>query len=188
MKKWMSMLLLLTIVACAIPTVGFAEENRDTLSIWCPIDYRAASYVKTLAEVETWKVYMDAVNVDVEFIHPPQGMEAEQFMVLLTSRDLPDIIIYNWYDQYPGGPDTAISDEVIVDLTPYINETTTPNLMKVFEEYPSLVQSTKTASGKYYVFPCVRAFATQVSKGIGLRGDWLEELNLEIPVTMDDWH
>ena len=175
------------VICLLLPATSIAEE-RDSLTIWSPIDYRAASFVETLAEVETFKVYMDAVDIDVEFNHPPQGMEKEQFMILLASGKMPDIVIYNWYDEYPGGPDTAISDKVIIDLTPYVNEENTPNLMKVFEEYPSLVQSTKTASGKYYVFPCVRAFATQVSKGIGLRGDWLDELGLEIPETMDDWY
>ena len=47
----------------------------------------------------------------------------------------------------------------------------------------------KTDDGHYYVFPFVRGDeALCHTIGPMLREDWLEELGLEVPTTIDEWH
>lgn len=47
----------------------------------------------------------------------------------------------------------------------------------------------KTDEGTYYCFPFIRGGEKlKTSTGLMLRGDWLEELGMEVPTTMDEWH
>jgi len=47
----------------------------------------------------------------------------------------------------------------------------------------------KTDEGHYYVFPFIRGDDALCNTiGLMLREDWLKELNLEVPTTIDEWH
>ena len=70
------------------------------------------------------------------------GQEKEQFNLLLSSGDLPDIISYNWYE-FPGGPQKAINDGYILKLNGLI-EDYAPNLKRTLEENPEVDKSVKT--------------------------------------------
>ena len=65
---------------------------------------------------------MENTGVDITFLHPPTGGENEQFNLLVADGDLPDVMEYHWQN-YPGGPEKAISDGVIVSLNDIIDST-----------------------------------------------------------------
>ena len=47
----------------------------------------------------------------------------------------------------------------------------------------------KTDDGTYYTFPFIRGDEILcVNQGIVIRGDWLDELGLSMPETIDEWH
>jgi putative aldouronate transport system substrate-binding protein len=47
----------------------------------------------------------------------------------------------------------------------------------------------RTDNGSYYVFPFIRGgFSLLISAGILIRKDWLDELGLQVPETIDEWH
>ncbi|NLG85581.1 MAG: extracellular solute-binding protein, partial [Firmicutes bacterium] len=94
---------------------------------------------------------------------------------------------YTWLN-YPGGPEKAIQDGVIADLTPIINKYA-PNLRKIIRSNREVDKMVKTDTGKYYVFPFLRLDdSLVVYMGPMLRADWLKELGLEVPTTIDEWY
>ena len=130
---------------------------------------------------------MKRTGVELEFIAPATGQAAEQLNILLTGGDLPDLIEYNW-TTFPGGPQKALGDEYILELGEPM-EKWAPNLKAVLADRPDVDRMVKTDEGHYYVFPFIRGDRVlQTSAGIIMRADWLEELNLEVPETIDEWH
>ena len=181
----------------ATPPTGATTGEQDIvwperLTYWSMLDPRIAAFHDSLSTVPAWVVSQERFGVEIEFIHPPAGMENEQFRVLIAGRDLPDIIEHNWLHQYPGGPARAISDGVIIDLTPLKDAGHAPNLVARINEFDAefnLRRDLMTANGEFYVFPGLRGpgLIEQNPNGPFVRQDWLDELGLDIPVTVEDW-
>jgi len=126
-------------------------------------------------------------NVKLKFLHPPQGQASEQFNIMLSSGDLPDLVYWSWLN-VPGGPQKLIEDGLILDLREYY-EKYSPNLTKFLNENPEVRKEIMTDEGSYYCYPYIQH--NQVvnnSYGYMARADWLEKLGIEKPVTIDEWY
>lgn len=182
------------LLACALSLTALAGCGQDksqtatetaSLQWWMPLDTTAATVVKNFGETSLASELMKATNTDITFIHPPQGQDGEKFNLLTASDNLPDIITYNW-NKYPGGPQKAIKEKVIIDLNQYKDKL--PNLMKYLDENPEIKKMALTDEGQLFSAPFIRGDDTLcVSSGFIVRSDWLKELGLELPKTIDDW-
>lgn len=110
---------------------------------------------------------------------------SEEFLLLLASGEYPDLFWCNWV-AFPGGPQTAIDDGYIIPLNDYAQYM--PNYLKYLEENPEIERMVKTDDGTLYCFPYVRDEGKMVETGAMIRKDLLDELNLEVPTTIDEWH
>ena len=137
-----------------------------------------------------WAQYVqEKTGITIEFQHPTQGSEAEEFAVMLASGEYPDIIEYTW-TKYSGGAGAAVNDGVIISLDDYMKDA--PNLSKILEENPEISKMIKSSGGNYYCFPCLRGLEspnkTEFSSGFLYRADALADLGFEkVPETMDEW-
>nr|AFK65433.1 family 1 extracellular solute-binding protein [Paenibacillus mucilaginosus K02] len=113
-------------------------------------------------------------------------MTDQKFSLLLASGELPDIFLNTWL-QYPGGPDKAVEQGYILKLNDLIDQHA-PNLKKALQEHPEIDKMIKTDNGTYYAFPFIRSEAGRVYGGPIIRKDWLDELGLSVPETIDEWH
>ncbi|WP_240480065.1 extracellular solute-binding protein [Paenibacillus fonticola] len=113
-------------------------------------------------------------------------MTDQKFSLLLATGELPDIFLNTWL-QYPGGPEKAVEQGYILKLNDYIDKYA-PNLKRTLEENPDIDKMIKTDNGTYYAFPFIRSEAGRVYGGPIIRKDWLDELGLEIPETIDEWY
>lgn len=144
--------------------------------------------VKNLSEAPVGMEYQKKTGIKVEYIHPPANGITEAFNLMLASGDLPDIIFWSWSAAFPGGPEKAINDGYILKLNDVIDKYA-PNLKAYYEANPEMEKVAKTDSGAHYNFPLFRQTAWQtVFWGPIIRKDWLDELELQIPTTIDDWH
>ena len=88
---------------------------------------------------------------------------------------------WQWLNSYPGGPEKAIDDGVIIAPERYHRQYC-PNLKKYLEENPDIDKMVKTDEGHYYAFPFIRGEAGLCyTVGGFIRQDWLDELGLEVP-------
>ncbi|GBF77960.1 hypothetical protein PA598K_06547 [Paenibacillus sp. 598K] len=107
---------------------------------------------------------------------------------MLASGQLPDIIEYNWQSGLPGGPEKALQDGYILRLNELI-DAHAPNLKRYLEAHPEIDKLVKTDNGDYYAFPFLKEGGmTTQWEGPALRKDWLAELDLSVPTTIDEWH
>ena len=192
MKKRKKALALAAIAAAAALAAGCGngkktagDNGKTTFTYWAMLPGPIATRVDSLGDVEMYKEREKETGVHIEFIHPAQGQESEQFNLMIASGDLPDMIEYDWAE-YSGGAQKAIDDGVIIALNQYMDDKL-PDFKKVLEGNPSYDKGSKTDAGNYYAFPNINTGSYKTFGGPLIRKDWLDELGLQIPETIDDW-
>ena len=188
LRKCMAAFLLTAVSAASLSGCGNnnTQETANSFSYWMELPGAAAAVVTNYGETPFAKELQERTGTTIEFQHPPQGQATERFNIMIASKNLPDIIAYNW-TQYPGGPSQAIKDGKIIRLNEYIDQYA-PELAAFLEENEDIAKLCKTDEGDIFGFPFIRGTdALCVTEGLVVRKDWLDELNLEEPETMDDW-
>ena len=160
-----------------------------TLTWYTTLNGNVSDNFANLGDTPWAKYVEEQTGITIEFQHPTQGSEAEEFAVMLASGEYPDIIEYTW-TTYSGGAGAAINDGVIISLDDYMADAT--NLSKVIQEHPEIGKMIKSSGGNYYCFPCLRGLEspnkTEFSSGFLYRADALKELGFDqVPETIDEW-
>ena len=102
-------------------TTTTGNEPAANLTYWVALNSNVAATAASYNDVPMFVELMKRTNVNVEFQHPPVGQENEQFNLMINSMELPDIIESNWI-AYPGGPEKAVNDEVILSLNDILDD------------------------------------------------------------------
>ena len=157
-------------------------KTDKTLTVYIPLESNAAQSVKNLGDTEFAKEFERQTGVKVEYQHPSNG-SSESFNLMLASDTLPDIICHYWPD-FPGGAAKAVKDGYIIDTTE-LTKKYAPNYTKLLEENPEWKKYVTTDEHKMFGFPAITE--VQSSGGLIIRQDWLDDLGLEMPETIDEW-
>ncbi len=166
---------------------AYPMTGDRSLTYWADLNTSAAANYTNLGDTPFGKGLMENTGVNITFLHPPTGQREEQFSLMLADGDLTDLMEYHWMT-FPGGPEKAIADGTIISLNEVIDKYC-PNLKKYLAEHPEVDRQAKTDDGNYYMFPFVRGDEElRVTNGLWIRQDWLDELNLPLPTTIDEWH
>lgn len=165
-----------------------AQGDSKTLSYWVGMDSNIAARIQTYNDMAMYKQREKDSGIHIEFIHPAVGQDGEQFNLLVASRDYPDMIEYSWAN-YKGGPQNAIDENIIIALNDYLDKA--PNFKKALtdknEFSATYKKSSMTDGGNYYGFTTLNVGNYRIFGGPCIRRDWLEELGLPMPETIDDW-
>ena len=180
--------LCLSLILTSCASLGLSKKEskpEGTISYWMPLSATDKVEIKDMAKTPLGKALKERTGIDVEYIHPDSD---EQFNLMLASGDLPDIIQTNWVTDYPGGPEKAIQEKQIITFDEMMEEYA-PNLTKYLKEHPEIDKLVTTNDGKHYMFPFIRGDEyLLISHGPVVRKDWLDDLGMEVPETMDDWY
>jgi putative aldouronate transport system substrate-binding protein len=173
----------------AVPdTVLPIVEKPTTITYWVANQF--AGVVTSYGEVKAVQYMEQQTGIHVEYTHPTAGQEAQAYSLMLSSGNLPDVIQereeYPLGTYYPGGGDKAITDGVYLDLTDLIKQYA-PHYQAWLVK-PETSELLITDTGKHWAMYHVTESAEPPWTGYVVRKDWLDELNLPIPVTLDDWH
>ena len=165
----------------------YPMSGEHNITYWCTLNENVSTNYTGLNETPFGKGLIENTGVNITFQHPPTGGGDEQFNLIIADGSLPDVMEYHW-QSYPGGPEKAISDGNIYALNDIIDQYC-PNLKAYLESRPDVDRQCKTDSGNYYMFPFVRGDpGLQVTMGLMIRQDWLDDLGLSIPTNIDEWH
>lgn len=162
-----------------------AGSNSKELTYWVYMNSDASSVMSNFGDTPLAKKLEENTGIHVTYQHPPVGQETEKFNIMVASDDLPDIIEYTW-TYYPGGPSKALDDGTIISISDHKSKA--PNLFKYLNENNDIMKLSQTDTGDVFAFPFIRGDKSLLtSKGIIIRQDWLDDLGLEMPETIDEW-
>lgn len=173
-----------------------SSKEPITLTYWCPVDGGATTlqYISSYAENTAYIEMEKRTGVHIEWIHPAAGQEQEQFNLMIASRDIPDLVGNAEY--YRGGPAVAVQDGLFVDISDKLKEYA-PNLMNLMDQSDELKKQMYTNDGSFMGFCMITddSFGTDLTPyeespygGPMIRKDYLDELKLDIPETIDEWY
>jgi putative aldouronate transport system substrate-binding protein len=184
----------------AAPATNAAEADEGsignyTFSYWVGPAFgslsrqRISGFQENLAFMERERI----TGVTIEWIHPPIGQEVESFSLMIAARDLPDMI--QQANRYRGGIQVGINDGLFIRLNELIQEHA-PEYWDLINFNDELRREIFTDDGYIQGFAMINSenygdiwspARENFWSGPFIRGDWLEELNLDVPETIDEW-
>ncbi|MCR4777603.1 MAG: extracellular solute-binding protein [Lachnospiraceae bacterium] len=158
------------------------------LSMWL---WWSNNYIENPNELVAMQEYEKQTGVHVDYVAVPQAEAQEKFNLMIASGEYPDII-RSAESYYTGGIVQACTDGVTIELTDLVPKYM-PNYMKIRNDYPAFAKDTTTDDGRLVGVYTVASDYGEVKgesvwAGLCLRKDWLDELGLQTPETIDEWH
>ena len=156
-------------------------------------------WMTNYGEVRGIQKIEELTNVRVEYTCVPTSSATEKFGLLLASGEYPSMVEGNTTTlAYPGGQDAGVADGVLLDMTEYVRKYM-PNYRALLEEYEDIKQIAITDEGRNVGIYMIRCYVDGHNQevvvenepawcGMTVRKDWLDELNMEVPRTIDELH
>lgn len=152
------------------------------LTIWS--DFTGSPMVSHPSDTPYFQAIQEACNVEFEFIDSTGSKDA--MSLLIGSNTLPDLVLCN-EAIISGGVQSLLTAGAIVPLNELMDKGWMPNLKAYLESDADVDRLCKNEAGLYAWAPMIRAKDTYLSfGGYAVRKDWLDELNLEVPTTIED--
>ena len=136
-------------------------------------------------DINTLRLLQEYCNIKIEVRAVGDSVINEQFNLMCSSGDFTDIIYGT--ANYSRGYDAAIEDEIIIDLYDLAEEYA-PNFMYFLNTDKAIRNELITDIGALPAIATIYKDAGCENGGMLLRGDWLRELNMEVPKTLDELH
>ena len=185
--------LAMSLAACGGSSAPAADENQTNFVIMGGQSALSPGY----KDNEVLNKLAENAGITIEWNTMSDSL-SEQVNIHIAGNELPDAfqgVGFSNYDLSRYG-----DDGTFIDLTPYINEETMPNLTKILEEHPAIRSAITMSDGAIYGLPSAEQMGTA---GIGKPEDysiftipqfsminkaWLDDLGLEVPTTLDELH
>lgn len=127
------------------------------------------------------------LNVNIDWSAVPIPGANELFMLMIAGGDYNDVIL-NFPGNYAGSLDDAISEEIIIDLNDALTAYA-PDYLAVQAKAETRLLGSYTEAGHQAAIYGFQTDDGRIPKfGPVIRRDWLDDLGLDVPVTVDDYH
>lgn len=168
MKKTTKLLALLLAFATVISVTGcnknkggsgeiatentrLTEDGKAILDYFLPMDPGAEF------SSDTWSIkhWGEKTGTSINIMAIQRDVFSEKIAAVFASGNLPDLI--NFYNDDKTA--NTYGDRLFVPLTDYLEAGQLPNLQKMFEQYPDVLETnTRLEDGKLYGFPAIRMY------------------------------
>lgn len=133
---------------------------------------------------EFTKWYEEQTNVHVDWIVAPSNEANEKLNLLLSSGDLPDVILL---DLTPAQQRLYGEQGILIPLNDLI-EQHGAQTKKVFEAFPQIEDRVTAPDGKIYGLPEVnQCYHCSMAQKMWIYKPWLDKLGLKMPTTTDEF-
>lgn len=163
-----------TTTAAEATTTAETVEEPMKLSVMLP-----SNTEYTRGDLDVLDQFLDEMNeytnTDVEWIFYADDMYYERLTLLYTSGELPDILVVGKNAEFFN----ACENDFFWDVTDYVDDYA--NLSTI----PEATRANASINGRMYGIPRSRTLARN---GVGYRLDWLNNLGLKEPTTLDEFY
>ena len=182
-----------------------AWDGRDADKYLHGVNLTVLPIVDEPVEIEVWRGFSSTImtsldesepfqeaerrtGVKIRWFHPPVGQETDNFMLRISSDDLPHI--FSNPPGYPGGPAMAVEEEVYLDLTPFYEAGLMPNyswLRNNHADAEEISRGTVDDLGRILSFIMLDIVPSHPWSGLWIRQDYLDDFGFNAPTTIDEW-
>lgn len=129
----------------------------------------------------------EKTGIDIKWETYPQSAWPEKKSLLIASNDLPDAFFGNGV--LTGDEVVKYGSEgILIPLEDYITEADTPNLWKIFQEYPEYKSAITAPDGHIYSLMSFEdGYTVTTNSPIYINKDWLEAVGMEAPTTTEEF-
>lgn len=177
MKKSLAFLLALMMLVM-MSASAFAEDTRPTITVSVYDRGNVPASVGTIVDNPIVDWINENSPVKVEFVAVPRWNSPETFAAWFAAGTAPDLIC-----EYECG--TWIAEGYAMPLDDLI-EKYSVEYKALLENYPS-AKKVAVPSGKDQMHTFVRVWPATNYDTMLIRADWMEELSLDIPTTIDEF-
>ena len=192
MKKFLATLLaLVMLMALAAPALA---EDTPTVTYYVrggTAQYEPYIYPGLVGLLKIQQ--MAGVNIDWTVVCGNNDEIQAQYLAMLASGNYPDIIQWQHNNSYVGGVAQLYADGIIIELNDVIDKYM-PNYKKLLEENPHVAKTLMDDEGRYLYFTVINPLNSNLEKvavtwwGLMMRQDWLDNVGMEAPTTIDEWY
>ena len=163
-------------------------ETVEELSFWISRDYQ---YLDDINDMSSIQELEKRTNVHINWNIVSSNEASEKFGLMLASGSIPDMVRMNNVT-YPGGLEKSVDDGLFLDVTDLVDQYM-PAYKGWLNSDPTLAKGTKTDSGRLVGIYTLNGDNDGMGKemawdGILVRKDWLDQMNMEVPETIEEWH
>ncbi|NHN30172.1 extracellular solute-binding protein [Paenibacillus agricola] len=166
----------------ATPAAETKKEETGPVTFKVAFDYNVDPQGMSLTDNEYIKYLKEKTGVEIQINSPGTAGYVEKINVLMASGNYPDALALS-----DGDKDLILkyaNDDLLADLSPYINDTAKyPNIKKYMPDSSWLPVTDK---GKVWAFPYNRPDG--LSQVVYVNKEWLTKLNLQPPKTIDEFY
>ena len=150
-SKILAIVIVAVLVMAATLTLVACNNNADEFTIWLvPNDAIKEKYMD-LEKNPVIAYVQKKFDIKFKFMIPAKGSEADQFTLLTTDPDCPDVMDLSYYS---GGMAELVEDGVALDLTDYIypqsGDSYFPNYAAALNSHPEVKTAIGTLDNKFY--------------------------------------
>lgn len=159
-------------------------EEPTTFTLWYTWPPVLANFIDGPGATPFAEEMEARTNVHIDYVLANTEAATEEFSLMAASGSFTDMILGG--SSYYTNPDLMVEDGIAMDVIPYL-EDCMPNYLAVLDsnkEYKLAAYTDSGAIAEFYRFE----IGTEQNVGPVIRKDWLDTLNLDIPVTYDDYH
>ena len=162
-------------------------DEETTLTLWMRTEPFTIAYPEITMDNATFYKEMAArTNVSVDITGIIAFQADENFNLMVASGDYCDMI-GRFATFYTAGLDAGIDNGVIVDMSEFMDDWM-PNYQYVLSGNDNFRRACTTAEGRVGAANSLFEIPEGEQLGPVIRQDWLDALNLDMPVTYDDYH
>ena len=192
MKKFLSMVLALVMVlAVAAPALAEETPTVTYLVRGGTAQYEPYIYPGLVGLLKIQQ--MAGVNIEWTVVCGNGDEIQAQYLAMLASGNYPDIIQWQHNNSYVGGVSQLYADGIIIELNDVIDKYM-PNYKALLEANPQVARTLMDSEGRYLYFTVINPLTSDLEKvavtwwGLMMRQDWLDNVGMEAPTTIDEWY
>ena len=158
-------------------------EEPTEMSLWVALKPFLMAYNLDVNDLTFYKEMEKRTGVSLDISSVAIFAANEAFNLIIASGDYPDMMD-SFQVMYTGSADSAIEQEIIVDLMDCID--LMPNYKAALDMDQTYWMDSLTPEGALPSANMLFATSEGATIGFMIREDWLSECGLDVPVTYDD--
>ncbi len=162
------------------------ENPDEALSVFYTMHPLLGQFFESAADLPISAAIEEKTGVHINYNCVSFMAADTQIQLMMASGDMNDVMPLAM--NYVGGADAAVDEGLIVDLTDYLPEYAL-NYQGLIDDSTQFKNSVTTAEGRNVGFSIYALDKSRIyTYGPEVRKDWLDQLGMDAPVTIDDYH